>query len=118
MIAHADQLSFAEADVYDLQHAAERVFTIQARFERFHRDHPEVYAELLDLCRAWKAAGNTAWSIKGAFEVLRWKRHTAGLADPGEAYRLNNNYTARYARLIVREHPEFAALFELRELTS
>lgn len=96
----------------------EPVFGIQLRFEDFHRRHPEVYAELLRLCRQWRLTGHTAWSIKGAFEVLRWQRHIAGLADDHEAYRLNNNYTARYARLLVREHPELEGLFELRELRS
>lgn len=115
--AEFNQLSLDDdATLYELVDAAERVFTIQQRFERFHREHPEVYAQLLDLCRRWVAAGHTAWSVKGMFEVLRWEHHIAG--DDQETWKLNNNYSSRYARLIIREHREFETLFELRDLHS
>ena len=101
-----------------LVHAARRAIGIYERFEAFHARHPEVYAGLLRLCREWRAAGRTAWSIKGAFEVLRWERHIGGLADPAETWRLNNNYTALYARKLLELHPELQGLFELRERRS
>lgn len=114
----ADELSLDNATVIDLADAAERAFSIQERFERFNRSHPEVYERLLKLCHRWRLAGRGAWSIKGAFEVLRWENHIAGLEDDVEVYKLNNSYSSRYARMIMREHPEFNGLFELRELTN
>lgn len=89
---------------------------IDAAFWRFHGQHPEVAEHLLRLCRQWVGAGKGRWSIKGAFEVLRWERKIAGLPDPTEDWKLNNNYHSRYARLLMREHPELDGLFELREL--
>ena len=91
-------------------------FGIQERFEAFHKRHPEVYEQLLDLCIQWRRAGRSAWSIKGAWEVLRWQRHV--FRDPGSTFLINNDYTSRYARLLVREHPELEGLFEMRELRS
>ncbi len=50
------------------------------------------------------------------FEVLRWEWTIAGLPDDAEEWKLNNNYTSRYARLIMDENPLLVGLFELREL--
>ena len=92
--------------------------TIQGRFERFHADHPEVYAEIVRLAREWRAASRSPrtarWSIDGAFEVLRWQRHIA--ADEHEPYRLNNDYRSRYARAVMEWEPDLDGVFDLREL--
>jgi len=47
--------------------------------------------------------------------VLRFQRRLAGLPDDDEIYRLNNNYTALYARLLMDNEPELAGLFEIRQ---
>jgi len=45
---------------------------------------------------------------------MRWELDIEVAATPGEAYVLNDHYTSRYARLLIREHPEWSHLFELR----
>ena len=90
---------------------------LDARFREFHAKHPEVYEELTRLCFRWVSGSSSQWSIKGAFEVLRWERKIAGLPDPEEAWKLNNNYHSRYARLLMESEPAFAGLFELRRLS-
>lgn len=92
--------------------------TIEARFARFHRAHPEVYAHLVRLCRQWREAGGGRWSSDAALAVLRWERHLAGIHDEHEEYRLNNDYTSRYARLIMDSEPDLAGIFEVREIRS
>lgn len=91
--------------------------TIGQQFRRFHAEHPEVYEELVSLSRIAKMAGRQA-GIKMVFEVLRWNRMIAGLPDPGEDYKLNNNYHSRYARLIMRQEPDLKGFFETRRLRS
>ena len=89
--------------------------TIQAKFEAFHRQNPHVYDELVKLCLDVKARGRKRWSMKGAFEVLRWSTlHTRGNDD----FKLNNNYTSIYARLISRTVPELEDFFQIREITT
>ena len=88
--------------------------TLRERFERFHQRHPEVYDGLIEVCRAWCQRGSGHWSIDAAFHVLRFTRRMAGLPDDDEIYKLNNNYTAFYARLLMEQEPEFDGLFELR----
>src|SRR5688500_7223955 len=92
--------------------------SIDARFRRFHARHPEVYDHLRTLCFQWKESTTKPWSIKGAFEVLRWERWVKGLPDAEEAWKLNHNYHSRYARLLMEREPALDGLFELRRLAS
>lgn len=89
--------------------------TIRRQFLNFHIAHPEVYVEILELCRQWVSRGTERWSIDGVFEVLRWQRRFRDLPAAGEEFKLNNNYRAHYARLVVQE-PGLASIFELRKL--
>ncbi len=94
---------------------------IAVQFQRFHLAHPEVYAGLLKLARQADSApyaGRTRIGIGMLFEVLRWHWHIDGLPDDDEAWKLNNNYRSRYARLIMRRNPDLDGLFEVRKLTA
>ncbi len=92
--------------------------TIQVQFQRFHLAHPEVYDGLVRLTYEAKNAGRARIGIAMLFEVLRWQWIIAGLPDDAEAWKLNNNYKSRYARLIMRRHPPLAGMFETRTLTA
>lgn len=86
----------------------------RASFERFHRDNPAVYAEIVSRARELKRNGVlTQWSTKAAFEVLRYEMGRRTLRLPGEP-KLNNSHTSHYARLIVKSEPDLADFFELR----
>lgn len=90
---------------------------IQDDFRQFDHDHPEVYEQLVKLAREWVSHGHARLGIKTLFERLRWEWHMTGLQDR-EGYKLNNNFTAHYARKIMREHEDLDGLFETRELKS
>lgn len=89
---------------------------IELEFKQFHAEHPEVYVQLVKLARAWQANGSAKLGIATLFEVLRWNSHINTNKDGG--YKLNNNYRALYARLIMQKEPDLAGLFELRERTT
>lgn len=89
--------------------------SIDERFNAFHTSHPWVYEALEELTAEWVAGGGGRISVKALFERLRW---SASSDWSGEPYRLNNVFTSRYARLLCREHPEWASAFELRRLRS
>lgn len=88
--------------------------SIEANFRRFNAKHPEVYRELADVCRAWVRRGGAHWSVDAAYHVLRFQRRMAGLPDENEVYKLNNNFTSLYARLLMEQEPELDGLFEVR----
>ncbi len=88
---------------------------ILAAFLAFHHDHPEVLTEIIRLTEQARDAGRTRTSMKAIFEVLRWTRHVTRDADP---YKLNNNYTALYSRLVAETRPDLADMFEIRNSPS
>lgn len=110
--------SAVQPSFFDDEDDEDEPLTAQERFERFHRRHPQVYTELRRLAFAWVNRGRSVWSIKGAWEVLRYERHIAGLPDSREEFKLNNNYHSRYARLLMDSEPALDGLFELRQLRS
>lgn len=87
--------------------------TIQQRFEAFHEANPWIYRALVALARDWIERGHSRAGIKSFIEVVRWQY---GRQSSGEPWKLNNNFTSRYARLIAAQEPDLADLFETREL--
>ena len=92
--------------------------SIQVQFQRFHAKHPEVYEGLVRLARQWRSRYRGPWSVDAAYHVLRFQTVMAGQPDPDEDYKLNNNYTSRYARLIMDTCPDLEGVFETRKLRS
>lgn len=83
-----------------------------ARFEEFHADNPRVYATLVDLAREWIArTGRHKLGIKTLYERARWE---IALATSDADFKLNNNFTAFYARLIMAQESDLDGLFDLR----
>lgn len=89
---------------------------LQADFERFHRDNPRVYEELVRLARQAVAGRRLARvGIGMLWEVLRWH---FWLQTTDVEFKLNNNHRSRYARLIMDSEPDLRGVFETRGLKS
>ena len=89
--------------------------TIQDRFESFHNLNPWVLDALEQLTADYVQRGRRRLGIKMLVEVLRWQY---GRATTGDEFKLNNNYSSRYVRLILERHPEWSDIFATRELLS
>lgn len=86
--------------------------TLQESFERFHAENPHVYDLVLRYARQAKSAGRQRFSMDMIFHRMRWYTQVE-TNDPD--FKLNDHYTAFYARMIMRDHPdEFAEFFETR----
>lgn len=85
-------------------------------FEKFNDDNPEVYHALVMMARSLLARGYTQYSCRCLMEVLRYDMATR-THDPS-GFKLPNNYSSRYARLIMQTCPDLQDFFELRELRS
>ena len=83
------------------------------RFRRFHAQNPAVYREIVRAARFLKSRGFRHGGMKAIFERIRW--HWA-VSTRGDAYKLNNDYTAHYARLIMDREPDLAGFFRVRRL--
>jgi len=86
--------------------------SIDQRFEAFHARNPEILEQLIQLARAAKARGFRSYTIKGLWEVVRFR------SDPvtAERYRMNNDFTSRYARLVMASEPSLKGFFTTREI--
>jgi hypothetical protein len=84
-------------------------------FRQFHAENPHIYAQLERLAFKLRNRGVEKWGIKALWEVLRYELAIA-TNSPVSTFRLNNNYTAYYARLLMERNPEdLAGFFETRE---
>ena len=78
----------------------------------FHRNNPQVALQLRRLALELVDAGHRHYSIKGLFEVLRFN---AALKTDGKPYKLNNNLTPFYARLLMETEPRLEGFFHTRK---
>jgi hypothetical protein len=87
----------------------------QQRFENFHLHNKHVYNKLVELSRLAKRMGRDRYSIKSLWEQLRWHY----LVERNDAaFKLNNDYHSRYARLIMSKERDLRGFFEIRTLTT
>jgi hypothetical protein len=77
----------------------------------FHLENPQVYVELRSLALGLVDAGHSFYSIKGLFEVLRFKH---AIKTTGKPYKINNNLTPFYARLLMANEPRLVGFFKIR----
>ena len=87
--------------------------SIEERFVSHRAHHPEVMDELVRLAYEAKAAGMRRIGIRMLWERMRWLFTVE--RDEGD-FKLNDHLTSRYVRTMVREHPDLAPMFEVREL--
>lgn len=86
---------------------------IDARFQEFHAEHPEVLVDLERLAQAALAKGCKRLGVKCLWEVLRYER---GLA--GNPLSMPNELTSRFARVLIERNPRLQAVIETRTLKS
>lgn len=83
---------------------------IKADFEQYHAANPHIYAAFVQFT-LYIIGKRERFGAKAIMERVRW--HTLESGDDG--FKINNNYTALYARKFMREHPEHAGFFVTRE---
>jgi hypothetical protein len=85
---------------------------ITARFTEFHHRNPGVYSAIVRLARQRRDAGWPTGSIAQIFEILRWEADLLIVSDDG--LKLNNDFRAPYARLVMATEPDLAGFFHTR----
>lgn len=90
--------------------------SIQEDFERFHADNPHIYELLVSYALKALEAGWSNYGVKSLFERVRWHVHVDTRDDTG--FKLNNNYTSRYARMLMQDPrlQNAPGFFRIREL--
>ena len=91
--------------------------SIQEQFCRFDAMHPEIYQEFCQIALELHRRGRSHYGSKAILEVIRYHRILSGKSET-EPFKINNNYSSRYARKLMDEDERFCDFFELRELRS
>ena len=86
---------------------------IERDFWAFHIANPHVYTELRDHALELRRRGRTHYGIKALFEVVRFHR-ALDTTDKCSEWRINNNYSALYARLLMANEPALCDFFRTR----
>jgi len=87
--------------------------TIDKQFIKFHQDNPHVYDEIKKYADQIWQAGHRQFGMKAIFERIRWD---AAFGTSGVPFKINNNYTSRYVKLLERDHPRVGGFFRVREI--
>lgn len=90
--------------------------SLEAKFQRYHRNNPDVFALLLRFTLEAKRRGYRHYGVGAVFERIRW--HMDIETHDKEGFKLNNNYRSRYVRLLEQLFPEHAGFYRKRELRS
>ncbi len=89
---------------------------IESQFLRFDSENPEVWILFKRFALEKVHQGHKHYSSKGVFERIRWE--TSNPKYSPQEFKLNNNYTAFYARRFNAVYPEHDGFFRLREQIS
>lgn len=88
--------------------------TIEARFNNFHAANPHVYELFKRFAFEAIKLGARRISAKFILERVRWESMIKTRGAHG--FKLNNDFTSRYARLFIAEYPTHSDIFETRSL--
>jgi hypothetical protein len=84
-------------------------------FERYHKENPIVWELFQKFTQAVIARGSAHYSSKAIFERIRWH---IDIETKGGTVKLNNNFTAYYARMFHLAQPKYDGFFRNRRLVS
>lgn len=92
--------------------------TIKEQFKAFDKANPHIYKLFRKFTRIARNAGLPKYSADAILHRIRWHLdveviHTEADIDP---FKINNNYSAHYARKMMKRNPAFQGFFETRVL--
>ena len=79
-------------------------------FESYQARNPRLYKEFVHYTHQMIGAGQTKIGAKAIFERIRWESKI----ERNDEFKINNNYSADYARKFEKDFPHFAGIFEKR----
>jgi len=85
---------------------------IAARFASFHSENPHVYRRLRSMALNLRRRGRERYGIAALVEVFRYE---SAATNSDDGLKLNNNYSALYARLLEQQEPELRGFFSMRQ---
>jgi len=92
------------------------VSDLRARFEKFHRDHPEIYTLFKQFALELRKTGRKNHSARDIIHRIRWDLERE-IGQEEEGFKINDHLSPYYARMLMEENPEeFGEFFRCREV--
>ena len=85
--------------------------SIDERFAKFDARNPQVWQAFVKHTLRLIARGRVRYSADAILHVIRYDHD---VSTSGDDWKINNNFSSRYARKFARHHPEHAEFFEQR----
>ena len=82
------------------------------KFEQYHEDNPHVYDLFKHFTFELIEHGAKHYSPQAVIERIRW--HTT-IQTEGDAFKINNNWSAYYSRMFMQDYPEHNTFFRKRQ---
>jgi hypothetical protein len=79
-------------------------------FQEYQERNPKIYKEFKHYAFELIKAGESKIGSKAIFERIRWQSKI----NKVDEFKINNNFTADYARKFEQDFPHFAGIFEKR----
>lgn len=84
---------------------------IVEKFLVFHQNNPHIYPLFKKYSAMVMNSGRKRYSIKTIIERIRWH---VDVETKGEEFKINNNHSSCYVRLLIMDHPQYADFFKTR----
>lgn len=91
---------------------------LERQFRQFHADNPHIYQKFVEYALFVKHSGRTRFSADAIFHRLRWFAAFETNDNAWGGFKLNDHYTAYYARLAMENEADLEGFFETRVLLS
>ena len=104
----------SQLELFEITTPSYHGMTIAQAALAFHNANPHVMTNLRKLALEAVETGRAKLGMKFLFELLRWEYMTK-TERPSNEFRLNNNFTAYYARALMAAEPRLRGVFDLRE---
>jgi len=85
--------------------------TIQA-FKTYHEAHPKLYELFKKYAYQMKNSGRKYYGAQSIVERIRWDMNINHNSDE---FKINNNFSSMYSRLLISDYPEFKDFFRTRK---
>lgn len=83
----------------------------ETQFRRYHAENPQIYRMFCFFAMEKINAGAKHLGSKAVIERIRWETFVTANDD---TYKIRNTFTPHYARLFMKDHPQYAGFFETR----
>ena len=86
---------------------------LEGKFLDFNQEHPEIYRTMVAKAILWRRrrGPGSVLGVKMLIETTRW---SLGINSIVDVPKIDNNFSAFYARLMMDNEPELVGAFNLR----